>query len=234
MWLVKPANENQGKGIKIFSDLQQIIRFLESSIKFSYWVVQKYLERPLLFKGRKFDIRMWAFVHSNSELYYYNEGYLRTSSEAYTMDDTTNEYVHLTNNCLQVKNKESYGQHEEGNTVSFHQFQAYLEKEYPQYELKFDRDFLLRMKDIAIDCYLSARSTLNPQKRRNSFELFGFDFMIDEDFRVWLIEVNTNPYIGIHNKGMKHILPEMFASLVKIVVDPLFSNEPLENPSEGT
>ena len=100
MWLVKPANENQGKGIKIFSDLNSIIRFLESSIKFTYWVIQKYLERPLLFKGRKFDIRMWAFAHSNSELYYYNEGYLRTSSETYTMDDTTNEYIHLTNNCL--------------------------------------------------------------------------------------------------------------------------------------
>ena len=100
MWLVKPANENQGKGIKIFSDLNSIIRFLESSIKFTYWVIQKYLERPLLFKGRKFDIRMWAFAHSNSELYYYDEGYLRTSSETYTMDDTTNEYIHLTNNCL--------------------------------------------------------------------------------------------------------------------------------------
>lgn len=81
------------------------------------------------------------------------------------------------------------------------------------------------MKDIAIDCYLSAKNTLNPNKRRNSFELFGFDFMIDEDFRVWLIEVNTNPYIGIHNNSMKHILPEMFASLVKITVDPLFDND---------
>lgn len=82
--------------------------------------------------------------------------------------------------------------------------------------------FVSRMKDIAIDCYLSSKNVLNPNKRRNSFEFFGFDFMIDEDFRVWLIEVNTNPYIGIHNKGMKHILPEMFDSLFKIVLDPVF------------
>ena len=60
MWLVKPANENQGKGIKIFNDLEQIIRFLESSLNYTYWVVQKYLERPLLYKNRKFDIRVWA------------------------------------------------------------------------------------------------------------------------------------------------------------------------------
>jgi hypothetical protein len=81
------------------------------------------------------------------------------------------------------------------------------------------------MKDISIDSYLSAKTTMNPNKRRNGFELFGFDFMVDEDFRVWLIEVNTNPCIGIHNKSMKHILPEMFDSLFTIVLDPLFKGE---------
>jgi len=27
--------------------------------------------------------------------------------------------------------------------------------------------------------------------------------MIDEDFRVWLIEVNTNPYLGYQNAHLK-------------------------------
>ena len=31
MWIVKPANENQGKGIKLFNNLELIIKFLESS-----------------------------------------------------------------------------------------------------------------------------------------------------------------------------------------------------------
>jgi len=35
------------------------------------------------------------------------------------------------------------------------------------------------------------------------FELFGFDFMIDEDIRVWLIEINSNPYLGMPNNFMK-------------------------------
>jgi len=41
---------------------------------------------------------------------------------------------------------------------------------------------------------------LNPNKRKNVFEFLGYDFLIDEDFRTWLIEVNTNPYIGTPNK----------------------------------
>lgn len=65
MWMVKPANENQGRGIKIFSDFNQIVDFLHQSIHYSYWVIQKYIERPLLYKGRKFDIRIWGLALSN-------------------------------------------------------------------------------------------------------------------------------------------------------------------------
>ena len=85
---------------------------------------------------------------------------------------------------------------------------------------------------MALDCYLSAKQSLNPNKRGNSYELLGFDFMIDEDFRTWLIEVNTNPYIGLHNKGMSHIIPEMFKDMHKITIDPIFDPETTDLPSE--
>jgi tubulin polyglutamylase TTLL1/tubulin monoglycylase TTLL3/8 len=36
---------------------------------------------------------------------------------------------------------------------------------------------------------------VDPNKRNHCFEIFGYDFMLDEDFNVFLIEVNTNPCI---------------------------------------
>lgn len=66
------------------------------------------------------------------------------------------------------------------------------------------------------------KTEVNPNKRKNVFELLGYDFLIDEDFRVWLIEVNANPYLGTPNKFIEGLLPEMMDDLLQVVVDPIF------------
>lgn len=58
-------------------------------------------------------------------------------------------------------------------------------------------------------------------KRPDVFELIGYDFLIDEDYRVWLIEINTNPYLGIPNEYIEGLLDRMLDDMLKIVADPL-------------
>jgi hypothetical protein len=128
-------------------------------------VVQKYIERPLVYKQRKFDIRMWALLHitdnpSHFDIYFFNEGYLRTSSNEYNVHDE-NIMVHLTNNCLQVQDKSTFGKHEVGNTVSFPEFQAFLNEEYQDFQVDIEEHMIPQMKDIVIDTILSARKELN-------------------------------------------------------------------------
>ena len=49
------------------------------------FVIQKLIERPLLFKNRKFDIRVWVLISAwDTKVYLYKEGYVRTSSKVYT------------------------------------------------------------------------------------------------------------------------------------------------------
>jgi len=79
------------------------------------------------------------------------------------------------------------------------------------------------MKDIVIDTFLAIKNSANPNRRKNHFELFGYDFLIDEDFRVWLIEVNTNPYLGQPNKWTKQLVPDMVDELFQIVLDPIYA-----------
>ena len=52
--------------------------------------------------------------------------------------------------------------------------------------------------------------------------MFGYDFLVDEDFRVWLLEVNTNPYIGTPNDFIKDLLPSMIDDMFELTLDKVF------------
>jgi Tubulin-tyrosine ligase family. len=47
------------------------------------------------------------------------------------------------------------------------------------------------MKKIVIKSLQSVQDMVN--SRKNSFELYGYDFMIDNDHKPWLIEINSSP-----------------------------------------
>lgn len=54
---------------------------------------------------------------------------------------------------------------------------------------------------------------------------------IDDDFRPWLIEVNTNPYLGIQNAWHKRLVYDMVEDMVSLAVDPRFPNPNPQAPS---
>lgn len=220
MWLIKPAALNQGKGIEICKNIKEIVRSLRSKPMNSLWLVQKYIEKPLLLNGRKFDIRVWALVTGKKEVFYYKKGYIRTSSVNYDLEGK-DTYIHLTNNCLQQFG-DMYGVFEKGNTLSYSQFQSYLDSEFAEYKVNMEEHLVPRIKDLIIDTYLSSKKQLHKSKKSNVFELLGYDFLIDEDFRVWLIEVNTNPYLGVPNEYIEELLPNMLDDLLDITVDSLY------------
>ena len=53
-------------------------------------------------------------------------------------------------------------------------------------------------------------------------EVFGLDFMIDDEFRPYLIEVNTNPCLELSSPLLARLIPNMVENALKIGVDPLF------------
>lgn len=55
---------------------------------------------------------------------------------------------------------------------------------------------------------------MDPYKWKGSYELFGFDFMIDDKLNVFLIEANTNPCIDRSSKLLKQLIPRMLSILL--------------------
>ena len=68
VWLLKPANMNQGRGIEIVKNLRELKNILSTKPPHTQWVLQKYIERPLLYRERKFDIRVWALVTDSADV----------------------------------------------------------------------------------------------------------------------------------------------------------------------
>ena len=71
---------------------------------------------------------------------------------------------------------------------------------------------------------LATRKLIDPKRGRSCFELFGYDFIIDEDFNTWLIEVNTNPCIEESSSVLKILLPRMIDDMMKLSVDRFYSD----------
>ncbi len=106
IWIIKPGeNTNRGNGISVSKDYQYITQIIEESTasKRRTCIVQKYIANPLLINRRKFDIRSYALVtcvNGNNKGYFYEEGYLRTSSREFSIKDLANKLVHLTNDAI--------------------------------------------------------------------------------------------------------------------------------------
>lgn len=96
IWIVKPGEiTNRGFGIKVLSDLPSIERIIETcefdDIKgCKTYIIQKYIENPLLYQKRKFDIRCYYLLTTTNGYlkgYWYEDGYIRTASKEFTINN---------------------------------------------------------------------------------------------------------------------------------------------------
>ena len=128
---MKPIGSAQGKGIFLFTRLSEISDWKtdfkaykpqpiapkggasggDDGKEIEAYVVQRYLQYPLLIGGKKFDMRLYALVTSFSPLkvYIYRRGFARFTNSRYSSDtqDIYNGFVHLTNVAIQ-KTAENY------------------------------------------------------------------------------------------------------------------------------
>ena len=184
-------------------------------------IIQKYLDNPLLYKKRKFDIRCFVLLDSNLNLFYCKEGHLKGSSELYNVK-SQNKFIHITNYSFQKKSSK-FQKYEEGNEISYNDFKLFLQEEKIPLE-KFD----IMIEQIKFLIKVSFKSVSKKLYKLNNvlcFELFGYDFIIDNDFKPWILEINNNPGLGISSPVIKKIIPRMMDDAFRLTIDKVFETK---------
>ena len=64
------------------------------------------------------------------------------------------------------------------------------------------------MKDIIILTMESVKHIINEKNKKNCFELFGYDFIFDQNLTPYLLEINTNPGLEESSPFIQKIFQE--------------------------
>ena len=184
-------------------------------------IIQKYLDNPLLYYKRKFDIRCFVLVDSNLNVFFCKEGHLKASSEFYDLT-STNKLIHITNYSLQKKSSK-FEQYEDGNEISYNDFKKFLkEKNIP---LDKFNTMLTHMKYLVEISFKSVGKKMLKTTPVLCFEIFGYDFIIDNDFKPWILEINNNPGLCISSPVIKKLVPRMLDDAFRLTIDKVFDTK---------
>eukprot|EP00931_Biecheleriopsis_adriatica_P008723 TRINITY_DN109867_c0_g1_i1.p1 TRINITY_DN109867_c0_g1~~TRINITY_DN109867_c0_g1_i1.p1 ORF type:complete len:727 (+),score=127.89 TRINITY_DN109867_c0_g1_i1:56-2236(+) len=225
VWIMKPSGKSRGRGIFLDDDLGHICwsgqRTNGDAFAASY-VCQKYIENPLLIGGaRKHDIRQWVVVSSVNPLtiWFFSECYVRLAANEYSLGDLKDRFAHLNNNAISCQH-ERYDPADDYWRCQWAQatYQKLLQEEFGS-DVWTDR-LLPAMKRIVLASISSVQEALaEPGTSSCSFQLLGYDFLVDTDLNVWLLEVNGSPLMQPSCPITERLCGACLQDLVRVVVD---------------
>nr|XP_039267179.1 tubulin polyglutamylase TTLL4-like [Styela clava] len=195
-YIIKPPASARGIGIRLVHKWNQIPT--KKPV-----LVQKYLSRPLLLNGYKFDIRLYVYVTSFDPLriYLFDDGLVRFATAKYSSSTKhlPNRYMHLTNYSIN-KHSGDFQQNDDVNICQGHKWSLKALWKFLQTEKGINTDKIWQqMKDIVTKTLISVEQFINSlvkancRRRSCCHELFGFDIMLDDKYQPWILEVNISP-----------------------------------------
>jgi hypothetical protein len=206
-FIIKPEGSCQGRGIFLVQHPDQVPEG-------ERYIAQKYLTKPFLLDGMKFDLRIYALVASCDPLriYVYKEGLARLATAVYcapSKKNISNSFMHLTNYAVNKHNPDFVENVSDSNTETGHKLSLSYTMDLLA-KLGVDTQQLWRnIKRIAVKTLCSAQPKLShlykaargdEYQYNLCFEVLGLDIILDHKAKPWLLEVNYTPSFATGSK----------------------------------
>lgn len=201
MFIIKPSLANKAAGIHVFDSMDALYSIFdkdsddeadsdddddESAEDLSQvreWVIQRYIANPLLVNHRKFHVRAYALAVSNIQVYLYRDMLALFALKEYNLDTLNDSLVHLSNTCIQA----GHADFVEDDSVCL--FWDLVDKGVTNDALNA---MFTKMQEILKDIFDACTSEVTTfQAIPNAFELFGIDFLVDDNLNVYFLEANA-------------------------------------------
>lgn len=230
LWLVKPVDLCGGRGISIFKSLK--------TLKYSKYVITKYVTNINLIKNKKYDIRLYILITSLRPLkiYLYKDGLVRIAAKKYSLDINSlgDKYIHLANTDINKYNKDyafpnDYND-ENANIWNLKTYQKYLKKNNMDWNNIHEK-----IIDVIIKTILTVHEQILDKiekeglNERSFFNLIGFDILITEKYNPVLLEINYSPSLYIYDNLDIIIKSNLIADTFNLVGITPFSEEMFYN-----
>jgi hypothetical protein len=206
------------------------LALLQVSVSPSPWAAGSYFNQTLdlstgtfsLFLGganlSSHALHIPAYVDANADV-------LRVAAASYNADDIKDIHSHLTNHCIATTHAE-YGKYEATNELFYAAFDQELIERYPELAAKaqgtpangsvLESVVLPQVRRLVVQSMLAARERLaSDGEYYQPFQLYGYDFLVDAELRVWLCEINASPAVA------DELLPDLVKALVRTAIDPI-------------
>ncbi|XP_071954889.1 polyglutamylase complex subunit TTLL1-like [Antedon mediterranea] len=222
-WIMKPTGKARGIGIFLINRLSQLKKWSRDSKTSSFqapaakdnYVIGRYIDNPLLIGGKKFDLRIYILVTSYRPLkcYVYKLGFCRFCTVKYSanVNELDNMFVHLTNVSIQKFGEEYNSQH--GGKWTVENLRLFLEgtrgKEVT--DKLFDEINWCTVHSLKAVAGVMAND-------RHCFECYGYDYLVDDNLKAWLVEVNASPSLTSTTQNDRIMKYNLISDTIDIVM----------------
>ena len=234
LWIYQQAINEVGGRAKFLRDYYQIDN---SYTRSSNFLLKKYISNPLLINKKKFNLKAYVLLTGVNPLriYLYEEGLLLFNDKEYNLKSSQLKKadIHFLNDNWGEKNNNGE------NIWDISKFMNYCKENGINYSnIKNQMIDIIIKSFISFDDHINEKLKIRNYDERNFFEIFSFDYLVDDKEKVFLLKIAGDPKIETNYETEINLYNNLIIDSLNIVGVVPFSHDEeqkslFENKKDG-